>query len=292
MLLRAYRLACCFICTLASHSHSQTIALTYRYVSNPALPVEFIAYDFDTSSALRIAANGECSLISPTTGWMGGESGTDRLQRDADYTPLAALRLASLVMPQLLLSQAPGIADARQIDGYTNEFGGVTLSGEYPLGYRLFRTHDFPNPNDLPIHTVHFDLDMNGRLVRVHVPELDRETLFDLADGSSAALSYVKSFGDGQWQLEQVHIEPNGDLAIFDPENVIDRARDIAFAAAEAQRERSKKAASTKRGKSEIEKRVIESQNTGQPQSANFALIITGLIVIGVGSVAWWKNRS
>lgn len=43
----------------------------------------------------------------------------------------------------------------------------------------------------------------------------------------------------------------------------------------------------------EIRKRVSDTLDSGLSQSTKrFALILTGLLVIGVGSLAWWKNRS
>ncbi len=155
------------------------------------------------------------------------------------------------------------------------------------------RQRDYPGNAEVPLRTTHFDLDTNGRLVRIHVPENDHDTRFDLAPASTAELSYVNSFANGSWILESVDIDSKGNLDTFNPQSVIERSRAIAFATAEARRRESVKEASTEEGRRKIERRVQEAQGTGLSQSTKrFALILTGLIVIAVGSLAWWKNRS
>ena len=285
--------SCCLILPFSVHTGAQTITLTYRYDSNSNLPVEFFAFNFNADSVLRIAASGECVLITPSTGWMEGQAGTDGLNQIAEYKRLDALRIASTVMPQLYLAEASDIQQPRPVGNGTNEFDGSTLAGEFPNGQRLFRREDFPNPSATRMESVEFDLDAEGRLVRIRVPELNVDTRFDLAEDSNSTISYVRTFGDGHWKLQEVQIDPKGDRSIFEPANVVDRARKLAFAAAEAQRSQVQEAASTEEGMREIRHRVSETHDTGISQSTKrFALILTGLIVIAVGSLAWWKNRS
>jgi len=152
---------------------------------------------------------------------------------------------------------------------------------------------DYPDPSRIKPERVLFDLDDRGRLARIRYPDSGRETTFDLAEDSTAELSYVRSFANGAWVLEDVQIYPEGKPELFDPESVVKLARDMAFETAEARRVSQSEQPSTPEARQNLERLREEAIGTGLSQSTKrFALILTGLIVIAVGSLAWWRNRS
>lgn len=268
--------------------------LTYRQQhSSLSSPVEFFAYDFDTGSALRIRAPGDIFLKSPRHGYLQATSGSSKLNQVSDYDVLSTLRMVSLVMPQVHLSRIPGIPMPKGDSAITNNYGGITLTGTYPNGRRLMELDEYPIPSTVQQRLVHFELNSKGHLVSLLVPETGSNLTFDIAEDCPVDVPYAKSFADGAWVLEKAEINPESDLSLFEPENVVAMARSLAFEAAEAQRDRTTETASSEEGMREIRKRVSDTLDSGLSQSTKrFALILTGLLVIGVGSLAWWKNRS
>ena len=200
--------------------------------------------------------------------------------------------LASKVFPQLIVENIDTDESATLIH-LQGPLGGPTYEGVYPQGNRLLAIEDYPHPDRVRLERVIFDLDEQGRLVRIRHSETSHVTEFNLADEFTSQISIAKSFGDGGWMLEESQIYPNLRPELFELTRVIALARTLAFETADARRTEQSERAATPIGKKQMEDLRDDFLSTGLNQSTKrFALILTGLIVIAVGSLAWWKNRS
>ncbi len=115
------------------------------------------------------------------------------------------------------------------------------------------------------------------------------ETLEYVDDPKNPRLAIPKSFANGGWMLHNYEIYPEGRPDLFTPENVIVRARELLI----AYNERKEALSQTPEAKRQVAKSLKQlGGDTAPYRTTRFALILTGLIVIAVGSLAWWKNRS
>lgn len=254
------------------------------------MPREIFCFDLASGYATRIDAIGNISCYNGVGGW-NGKAGADSLDAAAWIDQSSAMRIASKVIPDLIIDGIQSDPSASLI-GSPGPLGGPTYEGQYPQGNRLMRLEDFPDPSRVNMERTLFDLDDRGRLARIRHPDTGRETVFDLAEESTPEISYVKSFASGAWVLEDVQIYPEGKPELFDPVQVVLLAREMAFETAEARRQSQSERVATPEGRRELERIRDEAIGTGLSQSTKrFALILTGLIVIAVGSLAWWKHR-
>lgn len=195
-------------------------------------------------------------------------------------------------MPQLIVNGIENDPNASLVTE-SGELGGPTYVGEYPTGNRLVSPEILKSAFNVPVERVYYDLDDQQRLARIRYENSDRVQNFDLAEDSTAAISYVESFGDGAWALSDFRMNDSTNFDIFKPDYVAKLAQADAIEFADSKRQTQSSAAATPKGADRIEQARDETLATGLPQSTKrFALIITGLIVIAVGSLAWWKNRS
>ena len=139
-------------------------------------------------------------------------------------------------------------------------------------------------------HQVDYKFDPSGRLHSIHRHSTDEtEILTYIDDAKDQKLAIPKSFANGGWVLHDYEIYPEGRPDLFTPEAVTARARDMLIAHNERQRELKQSPESQR----QLAKSIEQLGGEASPhRTKRFALIITGLIVIAVGSLAWWKNRS
>ena len=271
----------------------QTVAITYApsKENSEVIIHEYFSYDYQSGAACRIDATGHITLLTPDGTGFTGQAGTDHLVPSDSINHNTAILVSSMVMPQLIVTgidSDPAATVVRE----TGPRGGPTYAGEYPLGNRLLTADIFPSSSTPSTEKVLFDFDTEGRLVQLRHPATNRETLYDLDPDSTPELSYVKSFADAQWVLDSISIDKNGNPSIFDPDYVVTIARNMAFDDADQKRIAINEQMSTPNGR-----RIFENiRNKSIPQSISrsfrLPLIFTGIIILAVGSLAWWKQRS
>lgn len=195
-------------------------------------------------------------------------------------------------MPQLIVKGIENDPNASLVTE-SGELSGPTYVGEYPTGNRLVSSEILKGAFNVPVERVYYDLDDQQRLARIRYENSDRVQNFDLAEDSTATISYVESFGDGAWALSDIRMYDSTNFDIFKPDYVAKLAQTDAIEFADSKRQTQSIAAATPEGANRIEQARDATLATGLSQSTiRFALIITGLVVIAVGSLAWWKNRS
>lgn len=270
-------------------ANAQTVSALYSDSTNQSYFL-FYAYDYQTNSAVRIDSRSEILLVVNNVVFKG-RPGESRLASSEPAKPLYAHRIASQVMPQLILNDIETVASLVQADA-TGPLGGPTLTGRFPQGNRLMPIEEYPDPSRVSFDQVLYDLDAHGRLAQIRYPESDRKTVFDLAVNSTKNISYLNSLSDGGWVLEEFIVHPDHN-SIFKSDQVIALARELAFRSAALKSIHDKVHAATSAGRNQLaQSRDVALGTDGPHVTQRFALIITGLIVIAVGSLAWWKNRS
>jgi len=271
---------------------AQTVELVYLSTNPSVSYKEYFAYDYATGAATRIDAVGNIQTIDPNGVGSSGKAGAASLKPAEHLDFRNAIRMASVVMPQLIVKGIENDPNASLVTE-SGELGGPTYVGEYPTGSRLVSSEILKSAFNVPVVRVYYDLDDQQRLARIRYENSDRVQNFDLAEDSTAAISYVNSFGDGAWTLSDIRMNDSTDFDIFKPDYVAKLAQADAIEFADSKRTTQSITAATPEGANRIEQARDETLGTGLPQSTKrFALILTGLIVIAVGSLAWWKNRS
>ena len=282
----------CIVAFCPSLCRAQTVELLYES-TNPNAPYrEYFAYDYKSGAATRIDAMGNVRSVDPSGAGSSGRAGESALKPDGSLSFLNAKRMASIVMPQLIVQGIQSDPKASLVTE-VGALGGPTYTGEYPTGNRLISAEDLKGALSVPIERVYYDFDELNRLAQMRYESSDRIDRFDLADSSTSTLSYVRTFGNGSWVLKDVRVTDNSNLGIFRPEYIADLARAEALELSGIRASSQSERAATPEGQRELERIRDEAIGTGLSQSTKrFALILTGLIVIAVGSIAWWKNRS
>lgn len=271
---------------------AQTVELVYES-TNPNAPYrEYFAYDYNSGAATRIDAVGHILSVDPSGAGSSGRAGEAELKPDGSLSFLNARRMASVVMPQLIVQ---GIQSDPRASLVTEAGvrGGPTYAGDYPTGNRLISADELKGALSVPIERVYYDFDEQNRLAQIRYESSDRIDRFDLADSSTSTLSYVKTFGNGSWVLRDVRVTDDSNHGIFRPEYVADLARAEALELSGIRASSQAAAAQEPEGIKSMERARDDALSDGVSVSTkHFALILTGLIVIAVGGLAWWRNRS
>ena len=273
---------------------AQTVELQYESTSTSSDTVlrEYFAYDYESGAAIRIDAVGNIYTITPDGQGYSGRAGVAYLKESPALNLRRAKRFASKVIPQLIVSDIESDDHASLVTD-NGELGGPVYTGEYPLGERLMTKHDFPDGSPITYSRAFYDFDTQGRLARVRYEQTGREQTFDIAPSSTPDIPYLQTFGDGTWTLVGARIHGRSRPNIFDPDRVAEIARDHTFTLPVVHREAQPNNSPANDQKHAAESRRTNPFDKGVMESTkSLALIITGLIVICVGSLAWWKNRS
>lgn len=271
---------------------AQTVELLYES-TNPNAPYrEYFAYDYKSGAATRIDAMGNVRSVDPRGIGSSGRAGEAGLKPDGSLSFLNAKRMASIVMPQLIVQGIQSDPKATLVTE-AGVRGGPTYTGEYLTGNRLISAGELKGALSVPIERVYYDFDEQNRLAQIRYEDSDRIDRFDLADSSTSALSYVKTFGNGSWVLKDVRVSDNSNLDIFRPDSIADLARAEAIELSGIRASSQAAAAEEPEGIEGMERARDDALSDGVSVSTKrFALILTGLIVIAVGGLAWWRNRS
>lgn len=130
----------------------------------------------------------------------------------------------------------------------------------------------------------------DGRLHSIHRHSTgETEVLEYIDDAKNPKLAIPKSFANGGWILHNYEIYPEGRPDLFTPEAVTARAREMLIAFNERQEEMSQ----TPQAKRQLERSIEQLGGDSAPlRTTRLALILKGLIVTAVASIAWWKHRS
>lgn len=117
----------------------------------------------------------------------------------------------------------------------------------------------------------------------------ETEVLEYIDDAKDPRLAIPKSFANGGWVLHNYEIYPEGRPDLFTPEAVTARARDMLITYNERQNAMSQ----TPKAKRQLERSIEQLGGDSAPlRTTRLALILTGLIVTAVASLARWKHRS
>ncbi len=130
----------------------------------------------------------------------------------------------------------------------------------------------------------------DGRLHSIyHHSTGETEILDYIDDAKDPRLAISSSLAKGGWVLHDYEIYSEGRPDLFTPEAVTSRARTMLISYNEQQKARLQ----TPEAKHQLEQSYERLGGETAPlRTIRLILILVGLTVIGVGSLAWWKNRS
>ena len=136
---------------------------------------------------------------------------------------------------------------------------------------------------------IKYTFSSEGKLISKHDSSNDLLDEFTYAESDCPQLAIPASFSNGNWVLTKYECYESFPSDVFSEEYITDRARNMLVSHNERRNERM--------STNQVQKEITELQNelsgnSAQAKTKQWALVITGLLVIGVGSLAWWRNRS
>lgn len=267
-----------------------SVLAEYRSGSNVSFP-NLYALDLATGAAYTVwlgrSGSFQITLRTPDGRFFEGPAGAAALIpiEHCDLSPETFDEAFPFLLPALL-SQLPAHAvRVETLDDGSTLYACTLISGSVATTIR-----GLPEGFTAATRRVDYTFGPDGRLHSIKRHDTgETETLEYIDDAKDPKLAIPKSFTNGAWILHEYEIHPGGRPDLFTPEAVTARARDMLIAFNERQEEMSQTLAARRQLTKSIEQLGGESAPL---RTTRLALILTGLIVVAVGSLAWWKHRS
>lgn len=145
------------------------------------------------------------------------------------------------------------------------------------------------------LQTVRYTIDPSGRVDSVYNSTTGEIHNFVYADADYPLLAPAQSWNynvPNGVAISSIAIIPDGDPNLFQPKNFIQDIHELTLKNAERTREIVQSNLDDPQVAKQLLKDSRPGWSVGNFSVRQLALILTGLLVIGVGSLAWWKNRS
>lgn len=227
------------------------------------------------------------NLLTPNGIIMTGVAGASILQHDRndELDALSFIRPFPFLIEKYLNELPQDTCEVSVSSGGNTIYECVLISGSISSTIR-----GLPDGFTAATQRVDYTFGPDGRLHSIHRHSTgETEILEYIDDAKDPRLAIPKSFASGGWVLHSYEIYPEGRPDLFTSEAVTARARDMLVAYNERQSEMSQ----TPQAKRQLARSIEQLGGDSAPlRATRFALILTGLIVIAVGSLAWWRNRS
>lgn len=214
-----------------------------------------------------------------------GESSLIPSESDVNALPIHAFAEAFPFLLSELIPQLPddAITVETQPDG-TSVYSCQLISGGLGLTIR-----GLPEGFESVSREIRYTFSREGKLLSKHDVTNDLLEEFSYVDSDCPQLAIPSSFADGNWVISDFECYESFPAHVFDEAYITDRARTMLINYNEWQRERTQTPEAQRSLADSIDKL------SGDPQpiyTRRWALIITGILVIAVGFLAWWKNRA
>lgn len=278
---------------ISTHAQGQAALVEYAPRDGKTVAHQYFGYDIATGAGFKIASDGRIFLYTPDGIGYKGTAGASQLTISADVDRYSIMQQCSAAFPQLHIVDIESDPNANQLQ-ITSDYGGSVYEAVAPLGNRILPISFYPKGVTIPNYTAKFYFDTRHRLRQRDVIDSSTTEYYDYDDTNTAQLHPVESYLNGYWVLESdsTRFIDRAD-GIFQPDYIVEYARSNAFSHATSKFAEEEVLASKPSGQHELERRRKNVLDTRVSQSTKrFALILTGLIIIAVGSLAWWKNRS
>lgn len=227
------------------------------------------------------------NLLTPNGSTLSGVAGASILQYDNSdgLDALSFIRPFPFLTEKYLKVLPQDTCKVSLSSGGNTIYESVLISGSISSTIR-----GLPEGFTAATQQVDYTFGPDGRLHSIHRHSTgETEILEYIDDAKDPRLAIPKSFASGGWVLHSYEIYPEGRPDLFTPEAVTARARDMFVAYNERQSEMSQ----TPEAKRQLARSIEQLGGDSTPlRTTRFALILTGLIVVAVGSLAWWRNRS
>lgn len=267
---------------------SQTVVAEYG--DDSGMLAEVVAFDYATGATLRIEASGRILLYTPDGRGYEGVAGLADLRPSERVNAATSPAFATPAIPAAGLYQLEHFTGFERL-GEDGPFGGPVFSGSFPLGDPALAQIDGGSTGfEYRELTVSYLLDERGYLREIRDQNEQAVHAFDAVDTHPPRHVAALSLAGGSLVLLDHRVAVEGDRSVFEPRAVAERARVMAFEQAEAERDAEREMFATDVGRTRMEharNRQFDSSSVGP----RFALISTGVLLVAIGLVGWWKRR-
>lgn len=258
----------------------------------------FVAFDTATGMTLyRIPVHGTAWYRSdrqaPPIAFNPGESDVrDGDDRSAPPAMLSLTEYFPALVAHVFAHANPDEVDAQRLDDGGWEVRTMTTPSG-PWAYH--RDPDDPRLQNIVPATFVFDADGILRRVRSGLSETETETVIEYHDSVEHPQLAPKLVHPEHWRIIAAKTWV-GDVPseIADLDSVLAFAKTHAFAEAEAFRENLEASLATEEGERDLAqsaRKMLEPINESSPKRWALPLVLVGVIFLGVGGFAWWKQR-
>jgi len=192
-----------------------------------------------------------------------------------------------LVLPALRRID-PNRIEVTKLPNGTTVYSAKLVIGNLGL---TARGYEHPGTNNDSI--VKYTFDSDNRLTAIDREGSPTWTIeYGEAEHSDLAPSLQRNrYQPNAMQLVQVETYIPGRPDLFEPQAVLSRIQKLTQQNAEEEQALVAKSITTTKGQEQLRESHQPDNGVFGWRSNRMALILTGLVIIGIGGFAWWKNR-
>lgn len=249
-------------------------------------------FDLESGAAILVDDRTGVSYLRTPTGetyqTRPGESGSLRVPDDRVVT-IEQLLTSFPVLVQYALTKV----DPEYKQTTRHPDGSMTITAQLVLGNLGLTARGYVPPGDVKRTEARYTFDPSGLLTSIQHGDHIRPVRYASAEHPVLAPMYPdESLGTTDFNFVSVETYMPGRPELFEQDAVIALFQQISQQRAEADRAAVSQILETSEGQTDHRDAQQSTNGLFGVSFNRLALIITGLIVISVGSLAWWKNRS